>query len=278
MLAILYSVLGQDSHEVGWTDTIGTTRLVPVRASNSRYPLSDQANHGGWVRYEPMWDEFDGRSLDPSKWTDHNPEWKGRQPAFFNPKNVTVSQGALHLTMRTEEPPQGLSAEGYHDFSSAAVQSTGTVLYGYFEVKAKPMRSHGSSAFWFYKNTPENWTEIDVFEIGGGAPGFERKDHMTVHFWHSPTEKTHWQVGGVWQSDRDLSDGYRVYGLEWTPKELSFYVDGVLVRRGPNTHWHQPLTMNFDSETMPDWFGLPTKGELPTTFSIDYVRSWRKRL
>jgi hypothetical protein len=33
--------------------------------------------------------------------------------------------------------------------------------------------------------------------------------------------------------------------------------------------------MNFDSETMPEWFGLPDKESLPSTFSIEYVRSWR---
>ena len=33
--------------------------------------------------------------------------------------------------------------------------------------------------------------------------------------------------------------------------------------------------MNFDSETMPKWFGLPKKEDLPTTFSIEYVRSWK---
>jgi hypothetical protein len=33
--------------------------------------------------------------------------------------------------------------------------------------------------------------------------------------------------------------------------------------------------MNFDSETMPEWFGLPDKESLPSTFSIEYVRSRR---
>ena len=43
-----------------------------------------------------------------------------------------------------------------------------------------------------------------------------------------------------------------------------------------NTHWHQPLTLNFDSETMPKWFGLPDPGTLPSTFSIEYVRAWKR--
>ena len=58
---------------------------------------------------------------------------------------------------------------------------------------------------------------------------------------------------------------------------INFYFDGVLVRTGPNTHWHQPLNMNFDSETMPDWFGLPKDEVLPSTFSVDYIRAWKKK-
>ena len=34
--------------------------------------------------------------------------------------------------------------------------------------------------------------------------------------------------------------------------------------------------MNFDSETMPEWFGLPQADTLPSVFSIEYIRSWRK--
>ena len=67
-----------------------------------------------------------------------------------------------------------------------------------------------------------------------------------------------------------------VYGLEWDANEIKWYVDGVLVRSSPNTHWRQSLTMNFDSETMPDWFGMRKDADLPSTFSIEYVRAWKQ--
>ena len=69
------------------------------------YPLSDQQNKGRWVRFEPMSDEFEGKELDLNKWTVGMKWWKGRQPAFFSDKNVTVSDGKLHLTMRKEKLP-----------------------------------------------------------------------------------------------------------------------------------------------------------------------------
>jgi beta-glucanase (GH16 family) len=186
-----------------------------------------------------------------------------------------VADGCLQLTMRKGEDPAAPADQGYHTWTSAAVQSTGTVKYGYFEVRARPMRSHGSSAFWFYHSADGWWTEIDVFEIGGGAPTYARKLFMTQHVFYTPAEDGHWQIGGIWDAPFDLADDFHVYGLEWDEQEVRFYFDGVMVRRGPNTHWVRPLTLNFDSETMPDWFGLPNDQDLPSTYLVDYIRSWK---
>jgi len=240
-------------------------------------PLSDQGNAGRWIEYAPMTDEFRGGALDPDKWWPKNPGWLGRQPAYFWPGNVTVSEGKLHLAMRKEEVAEMPRDKGYHTYTSAAVKSKGRVKYGYFEIKARPMKSHGSSSFWFYDSTPEEWTEIDVFEIGGGSPGFERKYNMNVHVFKTPTEDKHWSSGGAWIASSDLADDYHVYGLEWDQDKIKWYVDGLLVRSVENTHWHQELTLNFDSETMPEWFGLPQDGDLPSTYSIEYVRAWKRR-
>ena len=75
-------------------------------------PLSDQSNRGGWQKCEPMWDEFEGTALDTNKWTIGMSWWRGRQPAWFNPTNVTVRDGRLHLTMRKEAEPPELEKQG----------------------------------------------------------------------------------------------------------------------------------------------------------------------
>ncbi|MBL7152691.1 MAG: family 16 glycosylhydrolase [Phycisphaerae bacterium] len=239
------------------------------------YPLSDQANKAGWVKYAQMSDEFDGDELDAEKWWPKNPRWLGRKPAWFDPANVNVADGKLHLSMKKNEPPGMPKDKGYHTYTSAAVQSKGLVKYGYFEVRCRPMASAGSSSFWFYNNTPDLWTEIDVFEIGGRAPKFEKKYNMNVHVFKTPTENKHWSKHGEWFAPTNLADDYHTYALEWDAERIKWYFDGVLVRWVENTHWHQPLTLNFDSETMPDWFGLPKDEDLPSTYSIEYVRAWK---
>ena len=242
--------------------------------------FADPPSPSKWEPIPELTDEFEGDKLDSKKWHDRNPDWKGRFPGFFSRNNVSVSDGKLHLTARVENLPN--LPKGYHTFTTAAVKSKTRALYGYFEIKCKPMNSRASSAFWFYagdqaKGKTTWWTEIDVFEICGRCPKRDRVYHMNVHVFVTPEDgKKHWCRNGRWKAPFRFADGFHVYALEWDTKVIRWYVDGKMVREAKNTHWHQPLHMNFDSETMPKWFGLPKKENLPSTFSIEYVRSWKK--
>lgn len=259
-----------------WTLT-GPLGETPKRVTEA-LPLSHQSEVGVWVKYDPMSDEFDKDSLDTDKWVRNMHWWKGRQPALFKAENVTVENGRLLLTMRKEPVAEEYRKQGYHDYTSAAVHSRDRTCYGYFEVKARPMNSGGSSSFWFQQDTAPGWaTEIDVFEIGGKAPGHENKYHMNLHVFRTPAEKRHWSIGGDWNAPWRLADDFHIYGLEWDAEFVRYFVDGVLVRRVRNTHWHQPLYLIFDSETMPDWFGMPNDKDLPSIFQIKYVRAWKKQ-
>lgn len=257
----------------------GSLGELPKRTSEL-LPLSDQENKGGWVRFPEMWDEFNGPALDTNKWTVGMYWWQGRQPAWFSPNNVEVRDAQLHLTMRKESVPEQLKTRGYHDYTSAALHTKARSSYGYYEVKARPMNSGGSSSFWFQQEDQKlfpRWsTEIDVFELCGKSATHDRRYYMTVHAFSTPEEKRHWQVGSYWESPTRFAEDFHVFGFEWDRAELRWYIDGVLVRTVQNTHWHQPLFLIFDSETMPEWFGMPDDADLPSTFSIEYVRAWRK--
>ena len=100
--------------------------------------------------------------------------------------------------------------------------------------------------------------------------------NMNLHVVKTPREEKHWDVQHTWIAPWRLADDYHVYGLQWDKDEINWFVDGVLVRSVENTHWHQPLYLTFDSQTMPLWFGMPKDEDLPSTFSIEYVRAWKK--
>ena len=264
------------------TEPLGAT---PQRVTDA-FPLSDQQNKERWQKFEAMSDEFDRKELDLKKWTLGLEWWKGRKPAMFSDKNVVVADGKLHLTMRKQELPPEAEALGYRDYTSAAVHTKARSACGYYEVKAKAMNSAGSSAFWFQQDETSGWgTEIDVFEIGGNSKAWQRKCSMTLHIFCSPThiyrtgpnEGENWHTQYLWDAPWRPADDYHVYGLDWGKDDIKFYVDGVIVRAIENTLWHQPLYLIFDCETFPDWFGIPDDKDLPSTFSIEYVRAWKKK-
>lgn len=248
----------------------------PERRTDS-LPLSDQQNAGGWI-VDPMFtDEFDGTSLDLSKWYPTNPEWPGRPPAVFSANNVRVADGKLHLDLRKEDLPPDLERRGYHGWTTGAVQSRAYVRYGYFEVRSKPMRSAAASAFWFTAKGPDAWTEIDVYEVWPGAPHRERMVSTNLHVFQLPDGKPDHASLGLWTAPFNLADDYHVYGLEWNPQYLLFFVDGVLIRRKTNTDLHQALTLNLDAEIQANLTGMPDVRAGTTTYSIDYVRGFKAR-
>ena len=239
-------------------------------------PLSDQSNKGRWNKIGRLSDEFIGTTLDTNKWVVGLDWWQGRQPAWFNPTNIVVRDGQLQLTLRREKVPAQYEEQGYTNYTSAALHSIVRAGYGYYEVKAKPMRSAGSSSFWFQQDETPGWSsEIDVFEIGGKAKGKERTCNMCTLVFRTPEVEGQWQVHDEWEAPWAFCDGFHVFGLEWGKDHISWYVDGVLVHSQENSHWHNPLYMIFDTETMPDWFGMPEDADLPSTYRVEYVRAWQ---
>jgi len=246
--------------------------------------FSFQPKGAHWKPIPELSDEFNGDELDPSKWFDHNPWWRGRKRAYFSQKNVVVKDGKLHLTTRAEDLAN--VPEGYNTFTTAAVKSKAGAKYGYFEIKCKMMDSRASSAFWFNNRKPDEYTEIDVFETGPRMPGNENNVWFTLHnnafYIYEPLRLNYRKkeygmyFNTIYKAPYDITSEYHVYGVEWDPDSIKLYVDDQLQWGAPNTGWNQTLFINFDSEIFPNWFGVPDKSELPATFSIEYIRSWRK--
>lgn len=63
---------------------------------------------------------------------------------------------------------------------------------------------------------------------------------------------------------------------EFETAELRSFVDGVLIGTVQDLQRRQLQYLIFDSETMPQWFGMPCDEDLPSTFSIEYVRAGKK--
>jgi beta-glucanase (GH16 family) len=264
-----------------WT-RVGPLGTTPT-PTNADLPLSDQANVGRWQRDTRLSDEFNGSTLDAARWHVNDAtgtDSLGRKPALFLPENAKVGSGNLNITFRKQTLPEKYLRLGYKDYSSAMVRTEERGLYGYYEARAKPMNSAGSSAFWLaWTGLPDNATEIDIFEIGGKTKNeaFDRLYNMNAHVWATPQSTEHLSAGSTWVAPWRLANTFHVYGFDWQPETLRWYVDGVLVREAKNTHWHFPMQIVFDSEAMWDWFGVVDDGDLPSVFRVDYVRVWQRK-
>lgn len=263
-----------------WT-RVGPLGTVPQRI-NAQLPLSDQANVGQWTLDERFSDDFNGTTLDASRWHVNDAtgtDSLGRRPALFTPDNAYLSDGYLNIVFRKENVPQKYVRLGYKGYSSAMVRTLDRSFYGYYEARAKPMESAGSSAFWLaWTGLADNATEIDIFEIGGKTRGgaFDRLYNMNAHVWATPQSTRHLSNGSSWIAPWRLASTFHVYGFDWQPDTLRWYVDGVLVREAKNTHWFFPMQILFDSEAMWHWFGVVDDADLPSTFSVDYLKVWRR--
>eukprot|EP00168_Porphyra_purpurea_P014242 TRINITY_DN4064_c0_g1_i2.p1 TRINITY_DN4064_c0_g1~~TRINITY_DN4064_c0_g1_i2.p1 ORF type:complete len:448 (-),score=187.70 TRINITY_DN4064_c0_g1_i2:340-1683(-) len=247
--------------------------------------------------FDPLWsftDEFESRWLDKNKWQDWNPHWIGRAPAVFKWSNIFLNSGDLVLKARRDpqwsypaNPPSLADLPPiYNTWTSAFMQTWQAVRYGFFEVRAKPMDSVFSSAFWFSSNTAKRWTELDVFEIGGGAsggpgPGHRYTIHTNFHvfrdvdrgiFPSSPVSAPR----NTYHNDR-LAAAYHVYAMDWDAERIQWLFNGRVIRSERNVGHHQYLRLKLDSESFPYWFGLPSPDFRSSLFRVSYVRGWSKR-
>ena len=182
---------------------------------------------------------------------------------------------------------------GYNNYTTSAVKSVGFLKYGYTEIRAKVGSSKISSAFWWYYNDGNTWTEIDVFEESGPLNNTAQYDDDLFSHTHifklsgvntnqiasmcNCTEQNNVcnQANYYKPSFDNFSSDFHIYGMNWTETELLMYLDNEQIWKIDNSCLHEKLQLNFDRETMPDWWGLPPVNELPDQpFEIDYVRTW----
>ena len=174
-------------------------------------------------------DEFDYTGLpDPSKWVydvgAHG--WGNKELQDYTDRrkeNARVENGVLIIEARRDSGEK-------NPYTSARLltRGKGDWTYGRFEVRAKLPSGRGTwPAIWMlatqrsYGNGywPDNG-EIDIMEHVGYEPNVVHGSAHTKAYHHSiGTQKT-----GKIKVDSALSD-FNVYAVEWTSKEIRWYVN-----------------------------------------------------
>lgn len=232
-------------------------------------------------------DEFDGESLDLSKWSyqigdgcDISPDlcgWGNNELQWYRQENVEVSEGTLKITARRE------NSNG-RNYTSARIRTIdkGDWTYGRFEARIKLPAGRGLwPAFWMlptdevYGGWPQSG-EIDIMELIGSEPA---TIHGTIHF--GPLWPNNRQSGESYELHTGrFSDDFHEFAVEWEPNEIRWYVDGYLYARKTNSDV-APSRWPFDQDfhfllnvaVGGNWPGSPDgTTRFPQTMEVDYVR------
>jgi len=213
-------------------------------------------------------DEFSGASLDATKWT---PLWgwgNGINNTYPDnealPANVTVDNGIADFAVTPGPTPSGRA----YGTAVATTRGKFSLRYGYWEASLKmPSSAHGLwPAFWLVPPDLSWPPEIDIMEWLGTEPD---TDYMTLHY---GTATRHRQWGATYTGP-DFSAGYHKFGLLWTPRSLTWYVDGV-VRATTSSHIPRSVMYMILNNNTGGWNGnvVDSTTIFPAVFSVDYVR------
>lgn len=236
----------------------------------------------GW---QLVWnDEFDGASIDLSKWSHEVNCYGGgnseAQCYTANAGNSYVANGSLHI-VAIKEQYSGPADKDDHpnydaddksvtkDYTSARLRTLGKGdwRYGRFEVRAKFPKGQGTwGAAWML---PTDWVygewassgEIDIVEavnLGTVSDEYlashkqtqarllETRIHGTLHYGKEWPDNVYSGQSYRLVGHENPADGFHVYAIEWEQGEIRWYMDGK----------------HYATQTAQGWYSEPVTGVL----------------
>ena len=263
------------------------TLLLPVGITEATAATSTDSSD----KWELVWsDEFEGNSLDLTKWAYETGSAYNNEVQYYTEDNVSVSNGTLKITAKKE------SKNGY-EYTSGRLETItedGEALfstkYGRIEARMKLPAGTGLwPAFWMQPVERKYGTwplsgEIDIMEARGRILN---EANAALHYGELVPFNQH--VGGTYTfaSGTDITD-YHVYAVEWYENRITWFVDGVeyfstsewytknadgVVAEYPapfNQEFYLILNLAVGGDY--DNLKLPADSEIPATMEVDYVR------
>ncbi|EDY21906.1 glycoside hydrolase family 16 [Chthoniobacter flavus Ellin428] len=227
-------------------------------------------------------DEFEGQTLDASKWSTamdfpgtHGPRYHNEfYLSYTLDEDVIVSDGVLRL--RTEKRlVSGQEPMGLFDYSQGLVSTRDhfTFTYGYVEIRAKYPGGKGMwPCFWLMPEDENAWPpEFDIAEYYGG----QHKMHHGLAY--GSMRETKWDSSV--DAETDFINDWHTIGLEWTAGKAVWYVDGVACKTVtadyvPGVPMYVILSNSVgaagSAASAPD-----ENTVFPNDFQIDYIRVYQ---
>jgi beta-glucanase (GH16 family) len=259
---------------VGYTD--------PVGATSSQWSLT-------WS------DEFSsasGSAPDPGKWTYDlgGKGWGNQELETYTSRtqNAQIQNGNLVITALQENYTGTDGITRSYTSARLKTQTRFTQAYGRFEARIKIPKGQGIwPAFWMLGNdiTQNGWPkcgEIDIMENIGREPG---TIHGSLHGPSSVANTSDSTSTVSLPAGQNYSDDFHIYGIEWEPGAVRFYVDSENYANIRQSQWpaggqwvfDHPFFIIVNLAVGGVWPGIPdTSTQFPQQMLVDYVRVYSK--
>ncbi len=227
-------------------------------------------------------DEFDGSSLDQSKWGYDlgGGGWGNNELQNYtnSSDNSFVNGGNLTIQARRQQ-------SGNNAYTSARLLTKGkkTFVYGRIDTRAKVPKGRGVwPAIWMLGADIDqnNWPkcgEIDIMELRGSRP---KELIATMHF---PDANGNRLLKGTTNTlPVDLSEDFHIYSVVRSKDQIRMYIDGVqYFTFGPGDTaglypFNNPFFMILNVAVGGDFDGNPDGSTVfPQQMQVDYVRHYQ---
>jgi beta-glucanase (GH16 family) len=239
--------------------------------------------------WQVVWeDEFEGEVLDPEKWSYQTgtgseyglTDWGNNELQYYRERNVTVSEGMLHITAKREN----YNGKSYTSGRIRTIDK-GDWTYCRIEFRAKmPLGKGLWAAVWMLPTDEEygGWAasgELDIMEYLGHEHNMV---HGTLHFGDSwPNNK--YNGTSFTLEEGDFYSEFHDFALEWVEGEIRWYVDGQLYQTQSEGDWYsagESFPAPFDKRfhllinlaVGGNWPGNPDGTMFPQELTVDYIK------
>lgn len=228
-------------------------------------------------------DEFNGTSVDLSKWTiDNSPRSRTARPNigvkkwFWRPDNVEVKDGNLVLKVKKVD---------HETMHCGAINSRDKYMttFGYFEarIKVADVNKGTHTAFWLQgpdmgtvTGNGHNGAEIDIFESAWTGNYTKSVIHIDGYGSDKKANTKQYSTPGI-------HNGYHTWGMLWTSDYIKIYYDGVFKVHYSEKKWI-PQVDEFlwlsdgasFGESGDRFFVNQPLGWLTEAY-VDYIRVWK---
>ncbi len=259
--AVLLGLIGCGGSGGGSNNNSSAQASSMVVSSSAPMSSSSVASSAA-PTWELVWsDEFNGTTIDTSKWGYEKNCWGGgnneQQCYTDRPVNSFVADGALTILAQREDFTGSDSPEGESPttktlpYTSARLRTKNIKewTFGRFEIRAKLPAGQGTwPAIWMLPtNSPYGtWAssgEIDIMEAvnlkvvtNGSAP--EAHVHGTLHFGRNWPGNVNSGADYLLPNNANPADDFHTYAVEWEEGEIRWYVDDVHFATQREAGWY----------------------------------------